>query len=263
MISHVDTALSYARSYGWAVHPLKIDKSPATKHGRDDATRDEPKIKAYFRNGAQIGVATGPESGLFVLDIDLDEKHGINGYETLAYLEGIHGKLPHTPCQKTGRGGAQYLFKYQDGLKNSAGKVGAGIDTRGQGGYIVVAPSRNTNGPYTWIVPPQDVPLADVPQWLIDALKEAEKAQPVNAALNSDERPYTQKMLGQAVARVAMANDGQKHDTLLKMATWMGGFVPSISETEIETALYSAVSLRADDEQNQFFILKHEDPYCT
>lgn len=247
MITLVDTALHYAHAFGWAVHPVDIKKQPTTKHGRNDATRDDPTIRAFFRNGAQIGVATGPESNLFVLDVDLDEKRGINGYETLEYLEAIHGALPPTPHQRTGRGGTQYLFNYADGLKNSTSKIGAGIDTRGRGGYVVVAPSRNTNGPYKWIVSPEDTPLADVPQWLIDLLQEADAAQTSTATPTGNERTYCLKMLGQAVARVATANDGQKHETLLKMATWMGGFVPTIAETEIESALFAAIELRAED----------------
>lgn len=247
-VSLASTALNYAKSYGWAVHPVDIEKKPTTKHGRNDATIDEPTIKAFFRNGAQIGVATGAESGLFVLDVDLDEKRGINGYATLEYLESMHGPLPLTPQQRTGRGGMQYLFKYVDGLKNSTGKIGAGIDTRGQGGYIVVAPSRNTNGPYEWVVSPQDTPLADVPDWIIAALHKADEPQPAQSAPGGEDRPYCLKMLGQAMARVAVAPDGQKHDTLLKMATWMGGFVPALAETEIEDTLWTAVALRAEDE---------------
>lgn len=251
-VSLASTALNYAKTYGWAVHPVNVEKKPTTKNGRNDATRDEPTIKLFFRNGAQIGVATGAESGLFVLDVDLDEKRGINGYATLEYLESVHGPLPKTPQQRTGRGGMQYLFKYVDGLKNSTGKIGAGIDTRGHGGYIVVAPSRNTNGPYEWVVSPHDTPLANVPQWLIDALHkadEAEKSQSTVTAPNGEDRPYCLKMLGQAMARCATATDGTKHDTLLKMARWMGGFVPALSEIEIEDTLWTAVALRADDEQ--------------
>lgn len=247
MITLVETALHYAHAFGWAVHPVDIKKQPTTKHGRNDATREDLAIRSLFRNGAQIGVATGSESNLFVLDVDLDEKRGINGYETLEYLEAIHGALPPTPHQRTGRGGTQYFFNYVDGLKNSTSKIGAGIDTRGRGGYVVVAPSRNTNGPYQWIVSPEDTPLADVPAWLITLLKEADAAQTTTATPTGNERTYCLKMLGQAVARVATANDGQKHETLLKMATWMGGFVPTIAETEIEAALFAAIELRAED----------------
>lgn len=246
----IDMAVQYAAQFGWAVHPVNADKRPITPHGRDDATRDEKTIRKIFRNGAQIGVATGPESNLFALDIDLDTEKNVNGYETLEYLETLHGKLPETPQQLTGRGGTQYLFRYIDGLKNSAGKIGAGIDTRGAGGYIVVAPSRNQAGPYKWLISPDDCPLADPPQWLVDALKEAEAVPEARTAGTDRARSYCQKMLGQAVARVSMASDGEKHSTLLKMARWMGGFVPSISESEIESALFAAVELRADDHRN-------------
>jgi putative DNA primase/helicase len=46
---------------------------------------------------------------VFVLDIDLDEEKGINGFETLAYLESRYEALPDTPHQRTGRGGTQYF----------------------------------------------------------------------------------------------------------------------------------------------------------
>jgi len=249
-MTNATAALSYATDYGWAVHPVGVDKVPTTKHGRNDATKDPAMIDRFFRNGAQIGIATGPESGLFVLDVDLDPKKQINGYITLEHLEKTHGPLPLTPCQKTGRGGAQYLFRYVEGLKNSTGKLGEGIDTRGDGGYIVVAPSRNSAGPYTWVIPPDAVPLADVPQWIIKALKAPEKPlQPRQPSTGDNERAYHLKLLGQAVAKVATSSDGQKHDVLLKMATWMGG-LSSLSDTEIEAALWSAIALRADDEQN-------------
>lgn len=247
-MSLLDMALHYASSLNWAVHPVGVDKQPTSAHGRNDATTDEKTIKRFFRNGAQIGVATGKESGLFVVDIDLDDKRQINGYETLEYLESVHGPLPVTPCQRTGRGGMQYLFRYAPGLKNSAGKIGAGIDTRGDGGYIVVAPSRNQNGPYTWVLSPDDTPIAPCPQWIIDVLKDAEKPRAQTGS--GDHRTYCQKMLGQAVARVATADEGRKHETLLKMARWLGGFVPALSETEIESALFAAIELRAADHKN-------------
>lgn len=247
--SLLDTALHYAQQFGWAVHPVDLKKKPITPHGRNDATRDESTIRRLFHNGAQIGVATGPESKLFVLDVDLDEQRQINGYATLEYLESKYGALPDTPRQRTGRGGTQYLFNYADGLKNSAGKLGAGIDTRGMGGYIVAAPSRNTNGPYEWLVSPDETPLADVPQWLIDLLQAPDASAHTSATntATADDRAYCLGKLGQAVARLAMAADGTKHDTLVKMAYWMGGYVPTLSETEIEDALYAAIAGRAKD----------------
>lgn len=245
------TALDYARRYGWAVFPVDLRKRPKTAHGRNDATHDELTIKRYFQNGAQLGVATGRESGLFVLDVDVKPEEGIDGRESLAYLEAMYGPLPRTPQQRTGRGGIQYLFHYREGLKNSQGKLGAGLDTRGDGGYIVAAPSRNTKGPYEWIVSPDDAPLAEPPEWLIDLLtKKTERTTAHAVSASDDRRTWSLEQLGKAVARVLAAPDGQKHDILRNMARWMGGLVPHLSESEIEAALFGVIELRAEDPEN-------------
>lgn len=244
------TALDYAQRYGWAVFPVDLKKRPKTTHGRNDATRDESIIRRYFQNGAQLAAATGKESGLFVLDVDVKPEEGIDGRESLAYLETMHGPLPRTPQQRTGRGGIQYLFNYKEGLKNSQGKLGAGLDTRGDGGYIVVAPSRNTKGPYEWIISPDEVPLADPPQWLVDLLAKKTETATARVSGDSDRRTWALDQLGQAVARVLAAPDGQKHVILRNTARWMGGLVPHLSESEIEAALFGVIELRAEDPEN-------------
>jgi adenosyl cobinamide kinase/adenosyl cobinamide phosphate guanylyltransferase len=246
-------ALDYAKSYGWAVHPVDIKKQPTTEHGRDDATTDEATIRHYFKNGAQLAVATGVESGVFVFDVDLDTEKGIDGYATLAALEAKHGQLPHTPQQKTGRGGTQFFFAHVPGLKNSIGKLGHGIDTRGEGGYAVVAPSRNTNGAYEWIISPEDAPLADVPQWMIEALaKEERKPQATTTIpLKRDVSPYIERAYRDEIANVATAQDGTKHEVLRNAAIKLGSLIAhGLSEQQIETALYNAISGRADDPDN-------------
>lgn len=167
----LDAALHYARDLGWPVHPVNLKKRPTTEHGFYDATTDETTIGEYFKNGAQLSIRTGAASGVFVLDIDEDPDKGYSVERSLATIEARYGPLPHTPHQRTGRGGLQYLFKYQDGLGNSAGsRLWPGVDTRGEGGYVVIAPSRNTKGNYTWIVSPDDCSLADVPAWLVELL---------------------------------------------------------------------------------------------
>lgn len=86
-----------------------------------------------------IGIATG--RGLFVLDID--NKDGKNGSATLARLELEHGDLPPTMVVRTASGGFHYYFRAPPDLwiPNSAGKLGLGIDVRGDGGYVVAAGS--------------------------------------------------------------------------------------------------------------------------
>lgn len=150
---------------GLPVFPLGLDKKPRTPHGFKDATTDAGKIKAWASQwpNALVGVPTGKASKLFVLDIDV--KNGKDGFATLQ-AKGWH--LPATRTHRTKNGGgAHYLFRVPDGkpLKCSASKLGDGLDTRGEGGYIVWWPAHGGE------VENGDV-LADVPAYLLDALQE-------------------------------------------------------------------------------------------
>ena len=98
--------------------------------------------------GANIGLVTGSDTGLFVLDVDGEE-----GMANLAALEDIHGPLPATATVKTGGGGRHYYFFY-DGpeIPNSASELAPKIDTRGQSGLIFAPPSNHRSGRrYEWV----------------------------------------------------------------------------------------------------------------
>jgi len=178
------TAISYA-DFGWAVLPLwsardgrcdcgHVDCDSPGKHphgryaphGLKDATRDKVVICSWFSDGqlVNIGIRTGPESGILALDVD--PCHG--GDESLKEL----GPLPDTATVQTGGGGWHSYFKYPDGLniRNSAGKLGPGLDIRGAGGYVVAPPSLHVSGGvYKWLRDPRDS-LADLPQSVLDKL---------------------------------------------------------------------------------------------
>jgi hypothetical protein len=79
----------------------------------------------------------------------------------------------------TGGGGEHVIFKCPEGVTvNSSNAqsnplLGAGIDVRARGGYIVAVPSRHISGSvYAWSVDhhPADVPIAEAPPWLVAAL---------------------------------------------------------------------------------------------
>ena len=167
-------ALAYARR-GVPVFPCEPGgKRPLTYNGFWDATTQERRIKAWWGRWPQanVGVPTGRRSGLLVLDVDPRD----GGPESLARLEQDNGPLPETARARTGGGGTHVFFRYPAGetVRNSAGALGAGLDVRGEGGYVVVPPSR-TRGAYEWIdrSPPAE------PPWLLARLREHAGEEPL------------------------------------------------------------------------------------
>jgi KaiC/GvpD/RAD55 family RecA-like ATPase len=169
----IDAALFYA-SRGWLLFPCKTrDKTPTLKW-RDEATKDSDRIREWWTKTpeANIGIMCGKESGIVVLDVD----RGHGGDESLMALIVEHGQLPTTPESITG-GGGRHIFFLHPGIEipNSAGKLGLGLDIRGDGGYVVAPPSVHPSGKiYEWEASgkPSQIPLAFMPQWLIDLLIE-------------------------------------------------------------------------------------------
>jgi hypothetical protein len=92
------------------------------------------------------------------------------------------GMLPKTPAVLTGGGGCQFYFKYPESeLRNSAGKLGDGLDIRGDGGYVVAPPSIHPSGKqYQWAKnrSPDDLPLASFPDWALSILASASITYP-------------------------------------------------------------------------------------
>jgi hypothetical protein len=177
-------ARAYAARLQWSVFPLRCgEKIPATAHGLKDASRDERQVQRWWTQmpDANIAIATGEASGFFAFDVD--PAHG--GDEKLRELECRHGELPVTVRQLTGGGGEHVLFRHVPGLRNSAGKIGHGLDVRADGGYIVAAPSLHPNRRrYAWSVDghPLEVPIAQAPAWLIERARGPDAGSGIPAA---------------------------------------------------------------------------------
>ena len=132
--------------------------------------------KGDHRDRVNMGILTGRCSGnVFVIDLDTHTHPETAGAWWQGQVEkNTGGEGIITPCQKTGGGGIQMLFRAPVGWLVPTNKTSIGVDIRGQGGFAVMPPSKHEKGVYEWLPgnEPWIVPIADAPGWLIEAVME-------------------------------------------------------------------------------------------
>jgi len=205
MTSMIDIALFYIKQ-GFAVFPVhsinasghctcgnptcgppgthgKQGKHPiaeAVPHGHKDATLNPHVASAWFKKypWANIAIATGELSGnLVVIDIDNKPDRGIMGEETWFELRETFNNEPETPNVLTGSGGRHIYFRVPGELaiRSGTNKLGAGIDVRALGGYVVAPPSLHISGNrYDWDADLgiETTAIMELPEWLAKKLKD-------------------------------------------------------------------------------------------
>lgn len=172
-MSDIDQVLDLAKK-GFRLHPLHSkNKVPMLGRWQERATTVESTIRLWAtqHNNCNWGIATGKDSGIVVVDIDPTH----DGDVTWKNLVKEFGDV-NTVSVKTGSGGTHYYFRYpaNEEIGNSSGQVGKGIDIRGNNGQVVAPYSTHPNGNmYEWIKSPDDVEIADLPQWILERIHAA------------------------------------------------------------------------------------------
>jgi hypothetical protein len=162
-----DTATLLAGALDWAskgiaVFPCGGNKAPLTKNGFYDAETDATKVKALFDfygdRALMIGARMGEESGLFCMDFDL-----YKGDEPKEYMEKLmrEGSLPDSRVHQTMSGGLHVFYYSETEWPNT--KPCAGVEVKGEGGYVIVPPSPG----YSVY---NDMAVTDAPDALLKAL---------------------------------------------------------------------------------------------
>ena len=179
----LESALQYSAEHGWPVFPCywiadqrcscgqtscSAGKHPLTPNGFKDATAEEQNIRGWWTQYplANIGIPTGKASGLAVVDVD---------YKVA--WSGLHRLLPRydfesVPTQKTGKpDGYHLIFSYPGVHVKSGTKFLPGVDSRGDGGYIMAAPSMHVLGRrYEWQYLPSNDKFPSLPPELLTAI---------------------------------------------------------------------------------------------
>jgi Bifunctional DNA primase/polymerase, N-terminal len=149
-----------------------------------------------------IGVPTGGRMCV----VDLDLQHA-SAREWLAANQDV---LPATRTHHTRSGGQHLLFQAHPEVKSTASKIAKHVDTRGSGGYIVWWPGEGLG------VENPDA-LADVPAFILDALKTPERdAQPAPAAGRRERKHDLREIvinntIDSVVRTIATASEGARN----------------------------------------------------
>jgi hypothetical protein len=240
-ITILDAALEYA-ARGWHVFPApreekKSHKAERYSDGRKwGATVDPDEIRRDWQRWpkANVGIATGPKSGFFVIEADTMEGHGVDGVGNLQALIEQHGGLPPSIEALSPSGSRHIYFRWPDGVifSNSAGQVAAGVDVRGDGGMVIGVPSVKPGKdlPYRWLNPPPLFDLAACPDWLLElclkpALKLSERAMPKGAPHLVSANGWADAAMRGEIAALLAAPEGQRNSTLNTAAFNLGQIV--------------------------------------
>ena len=209
--------------YGFAVFPCRDDnKRPSCPNGFYDAVADETSVRELWRRfpGGLVGVPTGAVNGFDALDID--PRHGGD-----RWLETAH--IPPTRVHRTRSGGWHFLFRHAEGVRNTASKIAPGVDTRGDGGYIIWWPPTYAPGA-----------PADWPPYLLAAMNPPQEPVGTPVYTAPPER-RAQRLIEEAIARVRTAPPGQRHYRLRAAALTLGGLPGFPPQTAAQLLLAAVI----------------------
>ena len=152
---------------GWFYFPCVAGgKEPALEgNWRKHASSDPAKLKAWLAAGYNLALDCG-RSGVVVVDLDTDKETGATVGEAMwTRLQAEHGDVAGTYEAATPSGGAHLYFTGT--APSTVSKLAPKVDTRGEGGYVLVAPSVVDGRPYK-VVDGDDV--EPLPAWIGERL---------------------------------------------------------------------------------------------
>jgi hypothetical protein len=197
-------------------------------NGVENATVNFSQIRRWWMRWPMANVAGAMGGAMQLVALDFDPKNG--GDLSLNDLLEAHGDAwLETLTFKTGSGGFHFIFQYPASqvLRNSAGEVGPGVDTRGEGGYIVLPPSIHASGNLYQVL--RAVPVIPAPEWLLDVFRKKEDAArtaAVNFQVGRESRSFAPSGLARHFG-VGERNDGLRD---VALGRWVNGWAETPEE---------------------------------
>lgn len=193
---------------GWSVIPVsRNNKKPLIEWAEyQKRLPTKAELDEWFnKDDVNIAIVTGSVSNLGVIDAD-----GEGG------LDALGKQNLQSPISVLTGTGKHLYFQYGQNSNTWSSKDHQGLDTRGEGGYVIAPPSVHLSGKkYCWTN--RAFPNANMlPKWPID---EEVKSNVVSHGVTSG-LPNTEPWLTKAMAGVGA---GERHRTLVKMVCY---FIP-------------------------------------
>jgi hypothetical protein len=182
----------------------KGDKPIPRTGGLYQATTDAEQIRKWWKRWptALIGMPTGSVSGAAVLD--LDKKNDKNGFDAVPDWEHRTLTIARTPS-----GGAHLYFRAEGAPHCTTSEIAPGVDTRGEGGYVIAPPSAG----YSWVGGDD---LSTLPPWPDDL-----RPPPREAERQPGDEPQADPKLVAAALEVIPNDDlGWDEWNRIGMAAW-------------------------------------------
>lgn len=187
---------------------MNIDCKSPGKHAiwtawQERATSDPEVIARWIRlwNGlCNFGWVMSDD----YVALDLDEKEGRNGIQTLKNLEHEYGSLPRSCCASTPTGGGHIVLKvpeeWRGRLRPSGKDWRSGIEVRAGSSYIVVEPSRTHLGQYRfWQFDRPGI----CPDWLLGMLPQTKERSTQDLGFELDEAAELPPKAAQLLSKVS------------------------------------------------------------
>lgn len=240
MGNRMEAALYYARQ-GWSVIPVSVQtKKPMIEWAEFVNRRaTEKEIRQWWEDNpnANVAVITGKISNLVVVDVDV--KRGGNA-------EKINEESPCSHVLRTGSGGWHLYYTYPPDAENVGNRVNVrqGIDVRGDGGYVVCAPSIHANGSeYQWLRGDSETRFLPAPLFAVSgAAREDGQTEPDGQWLTRILKGVDSGGRNDACARLAgyYASKHLPPDVVLEnLKTWNTRNKPPLPDSEIATTVDS------------------------
>ena len=231
------------------VFPCLPNKRPAVSGGFKSASVNSQQVAKWFDDDSYlIGV---PTSGYIVVDLDRhnEEADGVKAWYEIVKEHDPQGEWKKTMMVRTPSGGVHIWFNDpswpEDPHRNTASRLAPGIDTRADGGYVIIPPSCTADGPYVRIDEAES--MLPAPPWLLSLLKpEPNEPQvpprPLPEPGSGSASRYASAALKGEIKALSQAPKGTRNHSLNKAAFSLGQLVGGgmLDEDEVVAQLRAA-----------------------